>query len=199
MKKKSAPKRQRGRPRTFDREGVLAVAIDAYLKGDPAYVSVNSVCKQAGVSKPSLYRELGGEDGLTRAALEEYAETVLTSVLDIVSSQSKFKTILSELTSFAAHDPRFESGCLYVKMRASKFRFGPQTQEKIEELERASREAFVALLERSITRGEWSGTQPGIAGRYLNEQIGLALTQRASGQNPEHIERMLVMALAIFE
>jgi AcrR family transcriptional regulator len=32
----------------------------------------------AGISKPSLYREFGSEDGLTRAVLDRYAERVLS-------------------------------------------------------------------------------------------------------------------------
>lgn len=74
----------RGRPRTIDAARVLDVAMTAYWHDDPLGVSLNSICRLAGVSKPSLYRELGSEDGLTRATLDHYAEQVLSDVFAIL-------------------------------------------------------------------------------------------------------------------
>ena len=67
------PKPARGRPKTMNAEQVLDVAMTAYWQSDAADVSVNAICQMAGISKPSLYREFGSEDGLSRAALDRYA------------------------------------------------------------------------------------------------------------------------------
>jgi AcrR family transcriptional regulator len=56
---------------------VLETALNAYWRNDRAAVSVNAVCVLACISKPSLYREFGSEDGLTAAVLERYRQTVL--------------------------------------------------------------------------------------------------------------------------
>ena len=61
-------------------EDLLQVAVAAYWHEGPE-VSVNAICQRAGVSKPSLYREFGGEDGLTLAALESYASMVQSQLL----------------------------------------------------------------------------------------------------------------------
>ena len=53
--------RSRGRPRTTDAAHVLDVAMTAYWHDDPADVSINAICRLAGVSKPSLYREVGSQ------------------------------------------------------------------------------------------------------------------------------------------
>jgi AcrR family transcriptional regulator len=58
----------------------------AYWQSDPADVSVNAICQMAGISKPSLYREFGSEDGLTRAVLDSYAERVLSDVFAILQA-----------------------------------------------------------------------------------------------------------------
>jgi AcrR family transcriptional regulator len=65
-------------------EQVLDVAMTAYWQSDPADVSVNAICQMAGISKPSLYREFGSEDGLSRAVLDRYAEQVLSEVFVIL-------------------------------------------------------------------------------------------------------------------
>ncbi|MFT6397207.1 MAG: AcrR family transcriptional regulator, partial [Bradymonadia bacterium] len=72
-------KRGRGRSKTFDRERTLNVAMDNYWRDGVDGVSLNETCRRAGISKPGLYREFGGEDQFTSAVLARYCETVLTS------------------------------------------------------------------------------------------------------------------------
>ncbi|HKK37222.1 MAG TPA: TetR/AcrR family transcriptional regulator, partial [Paracoccaceae bacterium] len=82
-------------------EKVLDLAVTAYWKGDPADVSVNAICRMAGISKPSLYREFGSEDGLTRAALDAYAERVLADVFAILQGGTALHETLDALIDFA--------------------------------------------------------------------------------------------------
>lgn len=193
------PRPTRGRPKTMNADAVLDVAVDAYWHGDPADVSVNRICQLAGISKPSLYREFKSEDGLTRAALDRYAERVLSHVFAILESGKGLRNTLDALTDFASADPRMESGCLFYKMRAGKHRLGPETRARVEELDRTAQAAYAAFLKARREAGDWPGSLPVEAGaRYLSEQIALAVTQRASGEDPAHIREMLTLALSIF-
>src|SRR6056297_518766 len=132
------PKPARGRPRTMNAETVRDVAMTAYWQSDPADVSVNAICRMAGVSKPSLYRAFGSEDGLARAALDSYAERVLSDVFAILQSGAGLRKTLEALIDFASADPRMETGCLFYKMRAGKHRLGPQTRARVEEIDTAA-------------------------------------------------------------
>lgn len=58
--------------------------------GDPTDISRNAVCKLAEVSIPSYYREFGCEDGLTLAAPEDYADSVLVGVSIILDGNTEF-------------------------------------------------------------------------------------------------------------
>ncbi|MGJ3264304.1 MAG: TetR/AcrR family transcriptional regulator, partial [Salinarimonas sp.] len=107
---------------------MLDVAVTAYWKGDPADVSVNAICQMAGISKPSLYREFGSEDGLKRAALDTYAERVLADIFAILHGGEGLRETLDALIAFASADPRMETGCLFYKMRAGRHRPGPGTR-----------------------------------------------------------------------
>jgi AcrR family transcriptional regulator len=109
-------------------EKVLDVAMTAYWQTDPADVSVNAICQMAGISKPSLYREFGSEDGLSRAVLDRYAEQVLSEMFVILQSGQGLRETLDALIDFASDDPRMETGCLFYKMRAGKHRLGPETR-----------------------------------------------------------------------
>lgn len=189
----------RGRPKTMNADKVLDVATKAYWHGDPADVSVNAVCQMAGVSKPSLYREFGNEDGLTLATLDRYAERVLSDIFAILQSGKGLQWTLAALVDFACTDPRMETGCLFYKMRVGKHRLGMRTRERVDEIDATAQAAYAAFLQSSGDAAEWpSGLSVDAGAKYLGEQIALAITQRASGENTARIREMLDLALSVF-
>jgi AcrR family transcriptional regulator len=198
MSGKKVPSR-RGRPRTTDPDRILDVAMEAYWSQDPADVSVNTICRLAGVSKPSLYRDFGSEDGLTRATLEHYAKRVLVDVFAILEAGDGLHSTLDALIDFASDDPRMETGCLFYKMRSGKHRLGPQTRALVDDIDAAARAAYAGFLRACRASGEWAGGPTDEAGgRYLSEQVGLAITQRASGEDSAQVRDALSLALSVF-
>ena len=192
-------KAPRGRPKTMSAEKVLEVAIEAYWQNDLADVSVNSICRAAQVSKPSVYREFGNEDGLTHAALESYAEQLLSDLSKILQSGQGMNETLDALIDFIITDARLEIGCLFHKMRAGKNSLGPKTHELVEELNRAAQGNFQTFFQDRRSTGDWYGAVSiDVAAKYLGEQIALALGQRASGENATTIREILSLALSVF-
>ena len=195
----SAPKRSRGRPSTTDPEHVLKVAMNAYWHRDPADVSVNELCVLAGVSKPSLYRAFGGEDGLTKAVLERYAHEVLAEVQAMLQPGRGLHSTLAALIDFASDSPRMRTGCMFYKMRSGKHRLGPETQALVEQLDAGARAAYRAFLQSCRDAGEWpAGLEVEAGARYLSEQVVHAVSQRASGEPSEQVRASLTLALSVF-
>lgn len=189
-------KPRRGRPKTLSRADVIDVAMRAYWEEGPTKVSLNEVCARAGVSKPSLYREFGNDDGLAAAALETYAQVVLGQILAIVGGEAPFADKIRQIAHLAAADPLHEHGCLFVKMRAARDQMGPKSQALIGQIEALALDAFAALLTEARATGEWQGTIPvDLAAPYLHAQIGMALDQRARGQDPSAILDLALSAL----
>ena len=188
----------RGRPRTMNAENVLDVAMTAYWQSDPADVSVNAICQLAGVSKPSLYREFGSEDGLSRAALDSYAQRVLSDVFAILQGGNGLQDTLDALVDFASSDPRMETGCLFYKMRAGKHRLGPLTLARVEEIDAMAHAAYSGFLSLFCDGEDWApGLSVEAAAKYLSEQFALAITQRASGENPSRVREMMALSLSV--
>ena len=180
-------------------ETVLDAAMTAYWRSDPADVSVNAICQTAGVSKPSLYREFGSEDGLTRAVLDSYAERVLSAVFAILHGGEGLRATLAGLIDFASTDPRMETGCVFYKMRAGKHRLGPATRARVEEIDAAAQAAYRAFLQTCRDAGDWpDGLSVEAGAKYLGEQFALAITQRASGEDPARVREMMTLALSVF-
>jgi len=190
------PKLPRGRPRTMSPEEVLRVATDAFWHEGPG-VSVNAICQRAGVAKPSLYREFGSEDGLTLASLAHYADMVQSQVEGLLSSDLSFAAKLEALIAFISEDPRYEHGCLFVKMRAARLDLGPKTQAKVAEIDAAMVETYTRFFRNSGKRGGRSCMTPSFAAQYLHAQIGLAASQRALGVKPATVKLSLQYALSV--
>ena len=70
-----------GRPQALDRDAVLKIALMSYWADGPTRVSIGHTCQEANVSKPSVYREFGCDDGLKDTVLDLYREMVLVPVL----------------------------------------------------------------------------------------------------------------------
>lgn len=187
-----------GRPVTRNRAHVLETAMHAYWQADMADISVNGICAMAGVSKPSLYRDFGSEDGLTAAVLDRYAETVLASVEVLLSNSASYASKLDALIGFASDDPRMESGCLFVKMRATRSNFGPRTQARIAAIEAHILEQYIRFFREAAGSGEWCGGVPAeLAAGYTQEQVGLAFVQRAAGKSPASVRELLALAMSV--
>ena len=188
----------RGRPRKMMDDELRDIAMQAYWRTDPADVSVNAICQAAGVSKPSLYRAFGSEDGLTLAALDGYADKVLSDLFTILHNEGSLQASLDALIDFACADPRMDTGCLFYKMRAGRHRLGPQTRARVDEIDAAGQAAYTAFLKTRRDAGEGSDRlSVKVGAKYLSEQIALAFTQRASGEDPARIRAMLTAALSV--
>lgn len=189
------PGPRRGRPVTRNRAALLETAMQAYWQDDRAAVSINALCQLAGVSKPSLYRDFGSEDGLTAAVLAHYAQSVLGPLEDLLSSPAALADKLDTLIRIASDDPGMAAGCLYAKMRATRSRFGPQTQRGLADLETHMLAVYTRLFRDSAARGNWRGhLDPALAAGYLHEQVGLAFSQRAAGVPSATVRAWLVLA-----
>jgi len=187
----------RGRPKTLKTDDLIDVAMHAYWEEGPTEVSLNAICQRAGVSKPSVYRAFGNDDGLTAAALSTYADIVLGKVMSITSSSDSFASKIRQIAYLSAQDELHRHGCLFVKMRAAKAQMGPKTQDLIAQIDAMALQAFSNVLEQARASGEWQSDIPvELGAQYLHAQIGMALDQRARGEDPKTI---LALALSVFE
>ena len=169
----------------------------AYWHEGPTEVSLNSVCKRAGISKPSLYREFGNEDGLVCAVLENYIQCVMRKLIEKLNIEGSFTEKIERIVYLVTEDPKHENGCLLVKMRAVKSGLGKKAQALIAEAEKMALEAYTCFLSESLERGDWSGCIPAELGaQYLHAQIGLAMELRERGDDSK---ATLILALSVFK
>ena len=196
--KSTEPQTTRGRPKTLNRDHVLQVAMTSYWDDGPMAVSINEICRRAGVSKPGIYREFGNEDGLKAAALESYRELVLSQLFEILEADQPFDDALAELTDLALQD-RVEmgipTGCLFGKMRGCRRELGPKTNDTID----ATWYNAQAQMKDWVDRAKQSGQlrtpiSTNTAALYVDAQIASAIMMQAGGVERAEISEFLQIA-----
>jgi AcrR family transcriptional regulator len=120
--------------------------------------------------------------------------------LTLLSSEASFAAKLDAMTHFACEEPQMEAGCLFVKMRSARSCFGKQTQTKIAEIEGHTLRLFARFFREGQAGGEWpGGIAAELAATYLQEQLGLAFTQRAAGKSSESVRELLTLSLSVLQ
>lgn len=187
-------KRKPGRPRTFDRKRTVSLAVEEYWSDGVHGLSVNEVCRRTGLSKPALYREFGGEDGLLTAALESYRSTAIASLDALLTADRTFSEAIEAIAGFVSAASK---GCMLVKFRTAPERLGPLAAARVSSIVEEQRARYEAAFVRARARGEVrSDITPRLAGLYLDTQVTNALRQVAMGENPDEVRAQIALALA---
>lgn len=188
-------RRGRGRPQTLDRQHTLEIAMASYWSEGIQGVSMNEVCRRSGVSKPSVYREFGSEDGLMQAVLEHYRATVLAPLLGLLTSDLPFAEVLEQLLRFITEPSDRPAGCLFAELCLARQPLGPETEASVEAISQELRTAYEQWLRRAQARGEVESTiSLDLATHFTDTQLTTALWQMARGAEPELVRAQTKLA-----
>ncbi len=200
-------KASRGRPKTLDREQTLAVAIQAYWREDVDSISLNEICRRAEVSKPSLYREFGNEDGLMKAVLVAYQKQVLAPVYQMIAADAPFRETLDSLVSmvtrsgnapFISDDQAIPSGCLFVKMREFYRHLGAETRTEVDQAKEEALTVYEVWVTRARAKGEFTGEMSSrFAAIYIDAQLSNAASLLARGEPNDEVKKILTVAFSM--
>ncbi len=193
-------KPKRGRPQTLDRDAVLKTALICYWAEGPTRVAISHICQAANVSKPSLYREFGSDDGLKDAVLDLYREMVLVPFHEILTSDEGFDQQIEALIAFTIQDRQplgIPSGCLQVAMRAHKDDLGVIAGNKVDLLRCETLENYERWIERAKSRGEFrANISSEVAAHYCDVQNAGAMRLQREGVPNEIIGQTLRLAFS---
>jgi AcrR family transcriptional regulator len=190
----------RGRPKTMDRDHVLQIALMSYWTDGPTNVAIHQICKIADVSKPSLYREFGSDDGLKDAALELYREMVLLPFFEILDREDTFQEGIDALIAFTIQDRKplgIPNGCLQVAMRAQKHQLGEITGKKVDLLRCETLANYESWIERARSRGEFKADiSTKAAALFCDAQNSGAMRMQTEGVSNDIIGQALRLAFS---
>jgi AcrR family transcriptional regulator len=114
-------KRQRGRPRTFDKEKALDIVMDLFRKQGFDSTSVEDIATALGLKKPSLYAAFGNKEQLFLEVLNAYVSgptAYFGAVFDEPTTKDVVKKLLLQSIEVLFYFDK-PIGCLVVMSTAS--------------------------------------------------------------------------------
>jgi len=133
-----------GRPRSFDRDTALAVAVEQFWRLGYEQTSISSLTAAMGVSPPSLYAAFGDKDQLfAEAATTYFARTCegLDAAAELPTARAAVARMLDD-TARAHTAPGTPPGCLLL------------TEPRLAEQREALRLRLRDRLDRGVSDGD---------------------------------------------
>ena len=191
-----------GRPVSFDRTSTIEAATELYWQAGVAATSFNEVSRVLGVSKPTLYRYFGDEDGLVSAAIQHYVSqrTLHTELLNATSDLRTdlnvwFDKQIDDLYE-RTEDASMPTGCLLMEC----VQLGKSLGEKSTATVRKAVIEFLGMFEERLKIAREAGQlRPGIdldaAVRLVAGQTIIAKNVVLIGEPKENLKRMVALAI----
>jgi TetR/AcrR family transcriptional regulator, transcriptional repressor for nem operon len=191
------------RPRAFDDDEVLDVAVDCFWRRGLGATSVRDLAAEMGINGPSLYNAFGDKHTLFARALERYAERSMRSAIRRSESGRAPKDAIREffriLVRKSVTDPDHR-GCLIVN---SALEVSPHDTE-LAAVIASYLEEIEAFFRRCLVRGQEDGEindniEPGDAARLL---LGVVLGIRVAARSRPHrtlLEGMVRPAIMLLD
>jgi AcrR family transcriptional regulator len=187
-----------GRPRAFDVEEALDIALKVFWRKGYEGTSIDDLTTAMGINRPSLYCAYGNKEQLFRRALDRYAErqgVLIRQAIDEPRARAVAERLLRGVAE-ALGDPRNPSGCLAVQGALSCGEAAEPIRRELNARRAATEAALRDRLERARSEGDLPGDDdPAHLARYLATVIQGMAVQAAGGTSREDLRRVAETAL----
>lgn len=155
-----SPKRPRGRPRNFDKDQALRIALDLFRKKGFDNTSLDDLTAALNVNKPSLYAAFGNKEQLFSEVLNAYTSgptAYFHAVFDEPTTQSLVRMLLVKSIELLFYNES-PSGCLVVMSTASEALQKVGIQQKLVAGLQQHQQKLIARFEQAEADGELKPT-----------------------------------------
>jgi AcrR family transcriptional regulator len=195
-----APRKPRGRPRSFDRDAALAAAIEVFWQKGFEAASISDLTEAMGINPPSLYAAFGDKEELFLAAMEQYTRSRgdQCPYCEEPTARGAIERLLNYV-AVDATESRHPRGCLMMMAATTSSNSSAKLQEALAEKRRLSRERLRARIKRGIEEGDVAaGTDAGaLADFYSTILSGMAMMAR-DGATRRSLLATVASAMAVF-
>ena len=189
---------KKGRPKTFNKDQASKIAMETYWKEGIENVSLNEMCRKIGESKPSVYREYGGEEGLQLAALELYYKHRVEPVAKILFGAEEILVGIKSAFDFLINDhfkdEKIVAACMYNRegMHPSE-NLSVMCKNFIEKKDKENISFLKEGLKRAVDKENLKkGINLDVYSVYIFNQIKLIASLSSKSQLPKSTLREMV-------
>jgi AcrR family transcriptional regulator len=187
-----------GRPREFDPEQALDIALQVFWRRGYEGASMADLTEAMGITKPSLYAAFGNKEELFRKALDRYVDGP-GGYVQVALAKPTAREVVAHLLFEAADavtDPDHPPGCLAVQGALS---CGEATESIKQELmtRRANGEQNLRQrFERAVAEGDLpKQADAADLARYISAILQGMAVQAAGGASREQLRKIAHMTL----
>jgi AcrR family transcriptional regulator len=195
-----APRKPRGRPRSFDRDAALAAAMDVFWEKGFEATSISDLTEAMGINPPSLYSAFGDKEKLFLEAIETYSRRRGDSCP--YADEPTARGAIEKLLTYVAEDLTENShprGCLMMMAATTAANMSPALQKVLAQKRAASRDSLRQRIKRGIEDGDVpAGTDyTALADFYSAVLTGMALQAR-DGATRKSLVATVAQAMSLF-
>ncbi|MFD9882507.1 TetR/AcrR family transcriptional regulator [Streptomyces alboflavus] len=189
--------KQRGRPRSFDRETALEQALRQFWEHGYEATSVADLTREMGIGAPSLYAAFGDKRTLFEEVLVRYASSYGAfggrALAEEPTARGAMERILREaVDSFT--EPGLPHGCLVI--HAATNCTTPEVEQTLREQRNANVATFAARIRQGIDAGEIAaGVDAGDLARYVGAVFQGLSQQSRDGATRENLQVVVDLAM----
>ncbi|MEV3855122.1 TetR/AcrR family transcriptional regulator [Streptomyces sp. NPDC050095] len=189
--------KQRGRPRSFDRETALEKAMRAFWENGYEATSVSDLTREMGIGAPSLYAAFGDKRSLFEEVVRVYGITHGSRPGRALTEEPTARGAVERLLREAADeftDPAHPHGCLVIHAATN------CTTPEVEQALREQRGASLAAIEDRIRQGVAVGelperTDPAALARFVGAVFQGMSQQSRDGASRAELEAIADLAM----
>ncbi|MEV5612250.1 TetR/AcrR family transcriptional regulator [Streptomyces sp. NPDC052225] len=185
--------KQRGRPRSFDRETALEKAMRAFWENGYEATSVSDLTREMGIGAPSLYAAFGDKRSLFEEVVRVYGITHGAGPGRALTEEPTARAAVERLLREAADeftDPDHPHGCLVIHAATN------CTTPEVEQTLRDQRNASLGAIEDRIRQGVAAGELPSRTDATALARFVGAVFQGMSQQSRDGASRAELEAVA---
>lgn len=195
----AAPRKPRGRPRSFDREAALNAAMEVFWSKGYEATSIADLTEAMGINPPSLYAAFGDKEKLFLATIEHYVASrsdelcpEYATAREAVEAYLRFK---ADILTGSDH-PR---GCMLMVAFFTVANASPALQAVLARKRAEARDYMKQRIRKGIEAGDvLQGTDPGaLADFYAAVTNGMA-QQARDGASKKSLVATIERAMLAF-
>jgi AcrR family transcriptional regulator len=189
-----------GRPREFDRDAALDVAMRLFWQKGFSTTSMADLCSAMGIRSPSLYAAFGSKEALYLEAIDRYVRTIGPSVWGKLAEGATARAGVEKLLLAATESlPKSETvpaGCMAMLAAVSE-EWPDAITEVVQKVRLESLELLRSRLNAAVADGELppSTDTHRLSRFYLGVFQGMAIQAR-DGATPAELEGVAEVAMA---
>jgi AcrR family transcriptional regulator len=188
---------QRGRPRQFDRDVALRIAVEVFWERGYEATSINDLATAMGVGVPSLYAAFGSKRALFEEVVADYVQQYRSFLQAAIGEEPTLtggvRRLLREAAA-ASTRPGLPRGCLVVSAAVNTT--SPEIEQLLRELRVKETKTLEARIKRAVTAGELpAGTDARGLAQYVSATLQGIAQQARDGADPAALETVAALAM----